>query len=165
MRERRGISSSQKRERWRRGLTSAGRRFAGAKRGEGRRPAPFEMTGGGVGRGGRPSRSLHCAAGAHPARASGMQKSHVRERRKKPAASVGMTKNYSGAGAHPARASGMQKSHVRRAEEKTGRFGRDDKKLFRRRPRMSGLPTRSPTGSPRGPGRAGQAGQVRLRPP
>jgi len=37
------------------------------------------------------SRSLHCAAGARPARTSGMQKSHAGERKKEPAAPVGMT--------------------------------------------------------------------------
>jgi hypothetical protein len=37
------------------------------------------------------SRSLHCATGARPAEASGMHKPHIRERKKKPAAPVGMT--------------------------------------------------------------------------
>jgi hypothetical protein len=37
------------------------------------------------------SRSLHCAASARPAGASGMHKPHIRERKKKPAAPVGMT--------------------------------------------------------------------------
>jgi hypothetical protein len=40
------------------------------------------------------SSSLHSATGARPAEASGMHKPHIRERKKKPAAPVGMAGLY-----------------------------------------------------------------------
>jgi hypothetical protein len=43
------------------------------------------------------SRSLHCAAGARPDEACGAQEPRVRERKKKPAAPVGMTGLHLGA--------------------------------------------------------------------